>query len=135
MQEADEGGGHDVPVFAAEFHRRLYPVVHHESQVPVDRVRSVIAELKREKKAAVRSPRHGEGGRSPTQTSAYLRSWTHPKGEKAPWDDFQVELLHGQLLFGAKVQVSIISHQRRLPSYILIFTNSKTSKKQNPPHE
>lgn len=31
VQDANEGGNHDVPVFTAEFHRRLYPVVHHKS--------------------------------------------------------------------------------------------------------
>lgn len=29
VQEANEGGSHDVPVFAAELHGRLYPIIHH----------------------------------------------------------------------------------------------------------
>lgn len=29
VQEADESGGHDVPVLAAELHWRLYPIIHH----------------------------------------------------------------------------------------------------------
>lgn len=29
VQEANEGGSHDVPVFAAELHGRLYPVIHY----------------------------------------------------------------------------------------------------------
>lgn len=29
VQEADEGGSHDIPVFATELHRRLYPIIHH----------------------------------------------------------------------------------------------------------
>lgn len=28
VQEADERGSHDVPVFAAELHWRLYPIIH-----------------------------------------------------------------------------------------------------------
>lgn len=31
VQEANEGGRHDVSVFAAELHRRLYPIIHHKS--------------------------------------------------------------------------------------------------------
>lgn len=31
VQEADEGSSHDVPVFTAEFHRRLDPVIYHQS--------------------------------------------------------------------------------------------------------
>lgn len=45
VQETDEGGGHDVPVFAAELHRRLDPVVHHQSQVLVDGVGTAVGEL------------------------------------------------------------------------------------------
>lgn len=29
VQETDEGGSHDVSVFAAELHRGLYPIIHH----------------------------------------------------------------------------------------------------------
>ena len=45
MQEADEGGGHDVAVFAAELKGGLDAVVHHQRQVLVDRVRPVVGEL------------------------------------------------------------------------------------------
>jgi len=47
MQEADEGGRHDVPVLAAELQGRLDAVVHHQSQVLVDRVGTVVGELER----------------------------------------------------------------------------------------
>lgn len=55
VQEADEGGGHDVPVFAAELHGRLDPVVHHQSEVLVYRVRTVIGKLKQEIRVNVKA--------------------------------------------------------------------------------
>lgn len=30
VQKANEGGCHDVPILAAEFNRRLYPIIHHQ---------------------------------------------------------------------------------------------------------
>ena len=50
VQEANEGGSHDVPVFAAELHRRLYPIIHHQSKVLVNWIRAVIGKLKRGQK-------------------------------------------------------------------------------------
>lgn len=34
-----------------------------------------------------------------TLLTAYLCPWTYSKCEKAPWNNFQVELLHRKLLF------------------------------------
>lgn len=45
VQEADEGGCHNIPVFTAEFQRGLDAIVHHQCQVLVDRVRAMIGEL------------------------------------------------------------------------------------------
>lgn len=45
VQEADEGGGHNIPVFTAELHRGLDAVIHHQRQVFVDGVRAIIGEL------------------------------------------------------------------------------------------
>lgn len=57
VQEADEGGSHDVPVLAAELHGGLEPIIHHQGQVFVNGVRAVIGELTREQRIEVR-PSH-----------------------------------------------------------------------------
>ena len=56
MQEADEGGGHDVAVFAAELKGGLDAVVHHQRQVLVDRVRPVVGELEEREREREESP-------------------------------------------------------------------------------
>ena len=38
---------------------------------------------------------------------SYLCPWTHSKGKKAPWNNFQVKLLHGQLLCSRKVHFPV----------------------------
>lgn len=97
VQEANEGGSHDVPVFAAELHRRLYPIIHHKSQILVNGVRTKIGKLKQEQNIMV-SVVNSIKPKCPRVfrlTAAYLRSWTYSEGEKAPWNNFQVELFHG----------------------------------------
>lgn len=45
MQGANESGCQDVPFLAAEFHRRLNPIIHHQSQQLVHRIRPMIGKL------------------------------------------------------------------------------------------
>lgn len=45
MQKANKRGCHNVPVLAAEFDRRLNPIIHHQGQVLMDGVRPMVREL------------------------------------------------------------------------------------------
>lgn len=93
VEEADEGCGHDVPVFAAELHGGLDPVVHHQGQVLMDGVGTTVGELGRQQLAG--EIKGGSDIFPGFIRPAYLRSWTNAKSKKAPRNYLQVELLDG----------------------------------------
>lgn len=45
VQEANKCGCHNVPVLAAQFYRRLNPIIYHQRQVFMDWVRPMVGEL------------------------------------------------------------------------------------------